>query len=70
MGTWSTHLARSLGTRVPVLGGKGYSLITNSFEVKPQHPLMIIERKIAVTPRAGSVRLAGTSMTTRFGQGC
>lgn len=29
-------------------------------ENKPQHPIMIVERKIAVTPFAKSVRLAGT----------
>jgi D-amino-acid dehydrogenase len=73
MGTWSRTIARRLGVSVPILGGKGYSMITNSFETKPRHPIMIVERKIAVTPRADSVRLAGTlelvdqddSITTR-----
>lgn len=60
MGTWSRVLAERLRVSVPILGGKGYSLITNSFEVKPTHPLMIVDRKIAVTPRADSVRIAGT----------
>ncbi len=60
MGSWSRNMARRLEVNVPLLGGKGYSLITNSFEQKPQHPIMIVERKIAVTPRADSVRLAGT----------
>lgn len=60
LGTWSRVLAKKLEVTVPILGGKGYSLITNDFEVKPTHPMMIVERKIAVTPRANSVRLAGT----------
>ncbi len=59
-GTWSYPMAKRLRVSVPILGGKGYSLITNSFETKPTHPIMIVERKIAVTPRADSVRLAGT----------
>ncbi|MES2856196.1 MAG: FAD-dependent oxidoreductase [Bdellovibrionota bacterium] len=60
LGTWSRTLASRLRVSIPILGGKGYSLITDSFEVKPKHPIMILERKIAVTPRANSVRLAGT----------
>lgn len=73
MGTWSKSLAQRLGVSIPLLGGKGYSMITDSFTKKPEHPIMIVERKIAVTPRADSVRLAGTlelveddeSITTR-----
>lgn len=60
LGTWSRTLARALRVSIPILGGKGYSMITPSFDVKPKHPIMIVERKIAVTPRADSVRLAGT----------
>lgn len=60
LGTWSRVLAERLRVSIPILGGKGYSLITNSFETKPIHPLMIVDRKIAVTPRADSVRIAGT----------
>lgn len=59
-GSWSRVIAQRLGTTVPIMGGKGYSLITNSFETRPTHPIMIVEKKIAVTPRANSVRLAGT----------
>lgn len=60
MGTWSTTMAEKLQSNVPILGGKGYSLIVENFKVKPVHPMMIVERKIAVTPRADSVRVAGT----------
>ncbi|HTL11018.1 MAG TPA: FAD-dependent oxidoreductase [Bdellovibrionota bacterium] len=59
-GTWSPVLAKRLGIRVPVLGGKGYAVTVPVFEPGPRAPIMLIERKIAVTPRAGSVRLAGT----------
>lgn len=60
LGSWSEPVAKRLRLSVPILGGKGYSLIVDSFRVKPRHPIMIVERKIAVTPRADSVRVAGT----------
>lgn len=61
-GAWSRPLARRLGLRLPVLGGKGYAVIVPRFEPAPARPVMLLERKIAVTPRPGSstVRFAGT----------
>lgn len=61
MGTWSKELAKRLNCRVPILGGKGYRIITDSFDVKPRHPIMIVDKKIAVTPRYdGFTSVAGT----------
>ncbi len=59
-GSWSTNIACELGLNIPILGGKGYAITVKPFEQSPTHPIMILERKIAVTPRKGSVRLAGT----------
>ncbi len=59
-GSWTKRLARLLGMRVPVLAGKGYSVIVKSFDPAPHVPIKVMERRIAITPRAGSVRLAGT----------
>lgn len=59
-GSWSKELAKRLQISLPILGGKGYSMIVDQGSRKPQHPIMIVERKIAVTPRADSIRLAGT----------
>ncbi len=59
-GTWSHALARQLQLSVPVLGGKGYSVIVDAPPPLPRHPIMVVEKKLAVTPREGSVRLAGT----------
>lgn len=72
-GAWTKSLARRLGLRVPVLGGKGYAVVVPAFERAPRLPIKILERRIAVTPRAGSVRICGTlelvdddlSVTTR-----
>ncbi len=59
-GSWSNELARQLKISVPILGGKGYSLILPKLEVQPKIPVMFVERKIAITPRKNSLRIAGT----------
>lgn len=59
-GSWSQALADELSLNVPILGGKGYALIVDKLEVQPKMPIMIVDRKIAITPRANSLRIAGT----------
>lgn len=59
-GSWSTELAKNLRLSVPILGGKGYALITPPIDPQPKYPMMLLEKKIAVTPRDGSLRIAGT----------
>jgi D-amino-acid dehydrogenase len=59
-GSWSQAMASELSLNVPILGGKGYALIVDRLEAQPQIPIMIIDRKIAITPRSNSLRIAGT----------
>ncbi len=59
-GSWSKSLARLLRLKIPILGGKGYAMIMPPLEKQPQYPMMFIERKIAITPRQNSLRIAGT----------
>lgn len=59
-GAWSPQFASSLDLRVPVLSGKGYAVIVEPFLPAPRIPCMLIEKKVAVTPRKSTVRLAGT----------
>lgn len=59
-GSWSHHLGQTLRLKIPVLGGKGYAIITDPLGPNPQRPLMLVEKKVAVTPRNGTLRLAGT----------
>lgn len=59
-GSWSQALADELSLNVPILGGKGYALIVDKLEAQPKVPIMIVDRKIAITPRANSLRIAGT----------
>ncbi|MNJ96732.1 D-amino acid dehydrogenase small subunit [compost metagenome] len=59
-GSWSKSLARLLRLKVPILGGKGYAMIVPALEKQPQYPIMIVEKKIAITPRENTLRIAGT----------
>ena len=59
-GSWSTELAKKIKINVPILGGKGYSMIVPPLSAQPKIPMMLIEKKIAITPRDGSLRIAGT----------
>ena len=59
-GSWSQAVSQNLKINLPILGGKGYALILNQLNPTPAIPIMIVDKKIAVTPRKGSVRIAGT----------
>lgn len=59
-GSWSADLAKQLRLNVPILGGKGYAMIVPPLTSQPTYPLMLVEKKIAITPRANSLRIAGT----------
>lgn len=59
-GSWSLRMGQTLGLKIPVLGGKGYAIITDPLAPNPQRPMMLVEKKVAVTPRHGTLRLAGT----------
>ena len=59
-GSWSQAIASELDLNVPILGGKGYALIVDKLKSQPQIPIMILDRKIAITPRSDSLRIAGT----------
>lgn len=59
-GSWSHMIGQTLRLRIPVLGGKGYAIITDPLSPNPLRPLMLVEKKVAVTPRNGTLRLAGT----------
>jgi D-amino-acid dehydrogenase len=58
-GAWLGPLARLLGARLPVHGGKGYS-----FEVRPRrmprHPLLLLEPHVGCSPFGDRLRIAGT----------
>lgn len=59
-GAHSGALARSLGRRVPVEAGKGYSLHFEPAPVELSHALYLYETRVGATPLDGALRLAGT----------
>lgn len=59
-GSWSALLARSMRLRLPLLAGKGYSVVVERFAPAPSIPIMFLETKVAVTPHKDSIRFAGT----------
>lgn len=61
-GVWTKEVVRSAGVSLPIEAGKGYSL---DYEPPPiaeriRRPIYLHEARVAVSPFAGSVRLAGT----------
>jgi D-amino-acid dehydrogenase len=59
-GSWSPQWAEVLRLNIPIQAGKGYALILDPIDPAPKVPMSLVETKVAVTPRDGSVRLAGT----------
>jgi D-amino-acid dehydrogenase len=59
-GSWSKGLAAGLRLRLPVLGGKGYAIVVPPTDPMPHLPIKVTELRVAITPRQGSLRLAGT----------
>ena len=59
-GSWTPRLARLLKLRVPIEAGKGYALIVEPVSPKLTVPTALVEKKVGLTPRDGSMRLAGT----------
>lgn len=58
-GAWSGQLAKQLGFRMPMQGGKGYSSDL-PVAMPPKHCFILVEARIAVTPIGDKLRFAGT----------
>lgn len=59
-GSWSPLLAEALGLKLAVQPAKGYSVTYKLPNLAPRLPLMLAEARVAVTPMADKLRLAGT----------
>ncbi len=58
-GAWSAKVGKCLGTHLPVLAGKGYSITVENPELQLAGPLYLADAKIACTPFDGANRFAG-----------
>ncbi|GGM74958.1 amino acid dehydrogenase [Dyadobacter beijingensis] len=59
-GSWMPQLAKLAGLSIPVMPGKGYSLMEPNSEHPIVHPALLLEARVAVTPMNGQVRFGGT----------
>jgi D-amino-acid dehydrogenase len=59
-GSWSPQLARSLGLRLPMQAGKGYSLTLERPRRSPRTCAVLSEARVSVSPMNGSLRFGGT----------
>ena len=59
-GAWSADLLASIGLRLPLQAGKGYSLTMPSPPEMPRLCSILTEAKVAVTPMGGRLRFGGT----------
>lgn len=68
-GVWSGGLARSLGLRLPMRAGKGYSMTLAGPPERPATPAILSEGHVALSPLAGGVRIGGTMEITGVREG-
>ena len=59
-GSWSSALARSVGLRMPMQAGKGYSLTMPQPRQSPRMCAVLTEARVAMSPMNGALRFGGT----------
>jgi len=59
-GSWSSALAHTLGIRIPLQAGKGYSMTMPNPRVLPKRAAILSEARVAVSPMGGALRVGGT----------
>jgi D-amino-acid dehydrogenase len=59
-GSWSGGLVAGLGLRLPLQPGKGYSVTLPGPRLRVLKPLLLKERRVAVTPMGDTLRFGGT----------
>ena len=56
-GAWSQRFAAKLGVRVPVAAERGYHVMVQGSNAPVRQPLLLAERRVAVTPMRTGLRL-------------
>ena len=59
-GSWAAEMLRGSGIRLPMQPGKGYSLTITQPRFKFSKPMILSERRVAVTPMGDQLRFGGT----------
>jgi D-amino-acid dehydrogenase len=60
MGAWSGRFLKGVGVRIPMLAAKGYSITVRNPALRLSCPFYLVEAKIACSPYADALRIAGT----------
>jgi D-amino-acid dehydrogenase len=64
-GAWSGEVAAKLNLRIPMVGGRGYSLTYDNLPFKIHQPIILSEARVALTPMAeNKIRFGGTMEIT------
>lgn len=64
-GAWSAEVARQLHLRLPMVGGRGYSVTFEDAPYKLQHAVILSEARVAISPMDGNkIRFGGTMEIT------
>ena len=59
-GSWLPQLAKILGVRLLLEGGKGYSYTYDHVEKNIRYPAILVDRRCAITPWKHQLRIGGT----------
>lgn len=59
-GSWSAQVVKELDIKIPMQGGKGYSMTIPDVPINLTHPSILCEAKVAMTPMGNNLRIAGT----------
>ncbi|HLF45848.1 MAG TPA: FAD-dependent oxidoreductase [Chitinophagaceae bacterium] len=64
-GSWSRGVGKMLGLNLPLVAGRGYSLTLENSPYKLNHPSVLMEGRVAITPMDGNkIRFGGTMEIT------
>ena len=64
-GSWSREMAALLGTRLPLMPGRGYSVTLEDSPYRLNYPAILVEGRAAITPMDGNkIRFGGTMEVT------
>ncbi|NCI46642.1 NAD(P)/FAD-dependent oxidoreductase [Sediminibacterium soli] len=64
-GSWTRELAAEMDIRIPLIPGRGYSLTLEDAPYRINHPAVLVEGRVALTPMDGNkIRFGGTMEIT------
>ena len=60
-GAWSREVAAMVNTKIPLMPGRGYSVTLENSPYRVNHPAVLAEGRVAITPMDGNnIRFGGT----------